>query len=65
MKEGGRGHDLDIYLGPTAGGGAMALCRWAVVGTRVNGFMQEQEETIFESAGELEVAREMGGNAER
>ncbi len=53
MKEGGRGHGLDIYLGPTAGE-AMALWRWAVAGTGVNGSMQEQEETIIESAGELE-----------
>ena len=50
MKEGGRGHGLDIYLGPTA----MALSRWAVAGTGVNGSMQEQEETVIESAGELE-----------
>ena len=38
---------------------------WAVAGTGVNGCMQEQQEAIFESAGELEVLRDMRGNAER
>ncbi len=38
---------------------------WAVAGTGVNGCMQEHEESKFESAGELEVFREMRGKAER
>lgn len=43
----------------------MALARWAVAGTGVNGCMQEQEETMYESAGELKVWRDMRGNTER
>ena len=44
---------------------AHGICKWAVAGTGVNGCMQEHGETkINESAGELEVLREMRGCTE-
>ena len=46
------------------GGVSHGICRWAVAGTGFNGCMQEQQETIFESAGELKVLREIRGSAE-
>lgn len=53
-----------IYNWDRGRGGAHGTCRWAVAGIGVNGSMQEQEETSFESAGELEGRRDMRGNAE-
>lgn len=69
MKEGGRGHELDIYLGPTVGeamvpGGG----RLHGLGSTALWNMQEQKKSIIiiiESAGELKVVRDMRGNGER
>ena len=63
MKEGGRGHDLDIYLGPRAGRAMATLqeggCRdW---GQRHYAGTGQEETILIESAGELEVVRDMRG----
>ena len=68
MTDGGRGHGLGYIFGWDYGRAPpwhfdMGGCRgW---GQRLYGCMQEQEETKFERAGELKVAREMRGSAER
>ena len=45
--------------------GRRGTCTWAVAEAGVNGSRQEQEEAMFESAGELMVTKEMRGCAER
>ena len=44
--------------------GRMVFAGRRLQGTGVNGCMQEQEESIFESAGELRLLRESGGVSE-